>query len=112
MHPKPRFEELDYRETDLGELILRRRTILALDDRDMGRRPPHELAQPRVELTGEFGEVVRSAIDRERLVDADVERHQGVAQELVVLAGGDDVGRPTGCLGQHADDGDANDWET
>ncbi len=32
MHPKPRFEELDYRKTELGELILRRRTILSLDN--------------------------------------------------------------------------------
>jgi len=32
MHPKPRFEELDYRKTPLGELILRRRTILSLDN--------------------------------------------------------------------------------
>lgn len=28
----PRFEELDYRETSLGELILRRRTLLPLDN--------------------------------------------------------------------------------
>lgn len=35
MHPKPQFEELDYRETPLGELILRRRTILALDNREV-----------------------------------------------------------------------------
>lgn len=31
--PKPVFEELDYQKTDIGELILRRRTILSLDDR-------------------------------------------------------------------------------
>ncbi|MEX2578081.1 MAG: hypothetical protein WD342_03405 [Verrucomicrobiales bacterium] len=35
MHPKPRFEELDYRRTPLGELILRRRTILSLDNREV-----------------------------------------------------------------------------
>ncbi len=35
MHPKPRFEELDYRETPLGELILRRRTILSLENREV-----------------------------------------------------------------------------
>ncbi|MDF1815187.1 MAG: hypothetical protein P1V20_23505 [Verrucomicrobiales bacterium] len=29
---KPQFQELDYRKTDLGELILRRRTILSLDN--------------------------------------------------------------------------------
>lgn len=33
--PKPAFEELDFRETDLGELILRRRTVLALDNLDV-----------------------------------------------------------------------------
>jgi len=32
MPPKPQFEELDYRETPLGELILRRRTVLSLDN--------------------------------------------------------------------------------
>lgn len=32
MQPTPRFEELDYRQTELGELILRRRTILSLDN--------------------------------------------------------------------------------
>ncbi|MGY8639742.1 MAG: spermidine synthase [Verrucomicrobiales bacterium] len=35
MHPKPRFEELDYRKTPLGELILRRRTILSLENREV-----------------------------------------------------------------------------
>ncbi|MEI8037620.1 MAG: spermidine synthase [Verrucomicrobiota bacterium] len=35
MNPKPRFEELDYRQTPLGELILRRRTLLALDHREV-----------------------------------------------------------------------------
>jgi len=35
MHPIPRFEELDYRETPMGELILRRRTILSLDNREV-----------------------------------------------------------------------------
>lgn len=32
MQPKPRFEELDYQMTPLGELSLRRRTILSLDN--------------------------------------------------------------------------------
>jgi hypothetical protein len=32
---KPAFEELDYRKTDLGELILRRRTVLSLDNREV-----------------------------------------------------------------------------
>ena len=35
MTPNPRFEELDYRQTPLGELILRRRTLLALDNREV-----------------------------------------------------------------------------
>ncbi len=35
MHPKPRFEELDYRETPLGDLILRRRTILSLENKEV-----------------------------------------------------------------------------
>lgn len=35
MAAPPLFEELDYRKTSLGELILRRRTILSLDSRDV-----------------------------------------------------------------------------
>lgn len=35
MHPKPRFEELDFQPTELGDLILRRRTILSLDNREV-----------------------------------------------------------------------------
>ncbi len=32
MATKPMFEELDFQETDLGDLILRRRTLLSLDN--------------------------------------------------------------------------------
>lgn len=32
---KPKFEELDYRKTHLGELILQRRTMLSLNSRDV-----------------------------------------------------------------------------
>ena len=32
MPPKPLFEELDFRQTPLGDLILRRRTVLSLDN--------------------------------------------------------------------------------
>lgn len=35
MHPRPEFEELDFQKTALGELILRRRTILALENREV-----------------------------------------------------------------------------
>lgn len=35
MPPSPLFEELDYRKTPLGELILRRRTVLSLDSLDV-----------------------------------------------------------------------------
>lgn len=35
MHPKPQFEELDYRPTPLGDLILRRRTILSLNNQEI-----------------------------------------------------------------------------
>ena len=33
--PKPRFEELDYQQTPLGEVILRRRTILSLENQEV-----------------------------------------------------------------------------
>ena len=32
---KPRFEELDFRETELGDLILRRRTLLSLGNEEI-----------------------------------------------------------------------------
>ena len=32
MPPSPLFEELDYRQTPLGDLILRRRIVLSLDN--------------------------------------------------------------------------------
>lgn len=35
MPPKPLFEELDFRPTPLGDLILRRRTVLSLDNREV-----------------------------------------------------------------------------
>ena len=35
MPPKPRFEELDFRETELGDLSLRRRTILSLGNQEV-----------------------------------------------------------------------------
>lgn len=35
MHPRPRFEELAFHDTPLGELSLRRRTILALENREV-----------------------------------------------------------------------------
>lgn len=35
MPPRPRFEELDFRSTSLGDLSLRRRTILSLDNREV-----------------------------------------------------------------------------
>jgi spermidine synthase len=35
MPPKPQFEELDYRQTPLGDLILRRRTLPSLDHREI-----------------------------------------------------------------------------
>ena len=31
----PRFEELDYRKTPLGDLILRRRTVLSLENEEV-----------------------------------------------------------------------------
>jgi hypothetical protein len=34
MH-KPQFEELDFRETELGDLILRRRTLLSLGNEEI-----------------------------------------------------------------------------
>lgn len=35
MHPRPQFEELDFQPTALGDLSLRRRTILSLENREV-----------------------------------------------------------------------------
>jgi len=56
-HPKPQFEELDYRQTPLGELILRRRTILALENREI-----HEIILGDAYLMSSLYTVVETAL--------------------------------------------------
>ncbi len=56
-HPKPQFEELDYRQTPLGELILRRRTILALENREV-----HEIILGEAYLMSSLYTAVETAL--------------------------------------------------
>lgn len=58
-HPKPQFEELDYRLTPLGELILRRRTILALENREI-----HEIILGDAYLMSSLYTAVETALSK------------------------------------------------
>lgn len=81
MPARPEFEELDYRETPLGELILRRRTLLPLDNLEV-----YEVILGDAYLmTSLFTEVER-ALSRLGLAAAEV-AHPGEA-ELDVVVGG------------------------
>lgn len=59
MHPTPRFEELDYRPTPLGELILRRRSILSLDNLEV-----HEIILGDAYLMSSLFTEVEQALSR------------------------------------------------
>jgi spermidine synthase len=59
MHPTPRFEELDYRQTPLGELILRRRSILSLDNLEV-----HEIILGDAYLMSSLFTEVEQALSR------------------------------------------------
>ncbi|MCH7225200.1 hypothetical protein MLD59_03590 [Verrucomicrobiaceae bacterium E54] len=81
MQARPQFEELDYRETPLGELILRRRTLLPLDNLEV-----HEVILGDAYLmTSLFTEVER-ALSRLGL-DAAAEAHPGEGALDVVVGG-------------------------
>lgn len=57
--PKPVFEELDYRKTDIGELILRRRTVLSLDNLEV-----HEIILGDAFLMSSMFTVVEVALSK------------------------------------------------
>lgn len=80
MHPKPQFEELDYRETPLGELILRRRTVLSLDNREV-----HEIILGDAFLMSSLFTEVEVALSRLGLAAA---REAFPGESLDVVVGG------------------------
>ncbi len=81
MPPKPPFEELDYRETPLGELILRRRTVLSLDNLEV-----HEIILGDSFLMSSLFTAVEIALSDLGL--AALEHHQHSDSEWDVVVGG------------------------
>ena len=81
MTPKPRFEELDYRQTPLGDLILRRRTVPTLENREV-----YEIILGDAYLMSSLFTEVESALSRLGLAAASV-AFPGKA-ELDVVVGG------------------------
>jgi len=84
MQPTPRFEELDFRQTELGDLILRRRTILSLDNLEV-----HEVILGDAYLMTSLFTAVEEALSR--LGIAATERafpSEAAAGELDVVVGG------------------------
>jgi spermidine synthase len=81
MTPTPRFEELDYRKTPLGELILRRRTVLALDNLEV-----HEIILGDAYLMSSLFTEVEQALSR---LGLDAAREKFPAERsLEVVVGG------------------------
>lgn len=78
MQPIPRFEELDYRQTELGELILRRRTILSLDNLEV-----HEIILGGAYLMSSLFTEVEQALSRLGLAAA-AEVFPGAELDIVV----------------------------
>lgn len=82
MHPTPRFEELDYRQTELGELILRRRTILSLDNLEI-----HEVILGDAYLMSSLFTEVEQALSRLGIAAAE-RSFPGESARLDVVVGG------------------------
>jgi spermidine synthase len=78
MPSKPPFEELDYRQTPLGELILRRRTVLSLDNREV-----HEIILGDAFLMSSLFTEVEVALANLGLASA-VESFPGESLDVVV----------------------------
>lgn len=78
---KPAFEELDYRKTDIGELILRRRTVLALDNLEV-----HEIILGDAFLMSSMFTVVEEALSELGLELTEKQFPDG--EKLDVVVGG------------------------
>jgi len=81
MPPSPLFEELDYRQTSLGDLILRKRTLLSLENREI-----HEVLLGDSYLMSSLFTVVEEALSTLGLAAASI-AHPGKATLDVVVGG-------------------------
>ncbi len=79
MQPVPRFEELDYRQTELGDLILRKRTILSLDNLEV-----HEIILGDAYLMTSLFTEVEQALSRLGLAAAEQTFPGGTRLDVVV----------------------------
>lgn len=82
MHPTPRFEELDYRKTEIGDLILRKRTILSLDNLEV-----HEIILGDAYLMTSLFTEVEQALSRLGIAAAE-QAFPGEGARLDVVVGG------------------------
>ncbi|MCF6311915.1 MAG: hypothetical protein L3J39_05650 [Verrucomicrobiales bacterium] len=81
MSAKPAFQELDYRQTPLGELILRRRTVLSLDNLEV-----HEIILGDSFLMSSLFTAVEIALSDLGL--AALEKNGGFTEDWDVVVGG------------------------
>jgi len=79
--PKPVFEELDYQKTDIGDLILRRRTVLSLDNMEV-----HEIILGEAFLMSSMFTVVEEALSELGLKLTEKQFPEG--EKLDVVVGG------------------------
>ena len=96
MHPQPRFEELDYRKTEIGELILRKRTILSLDNLEV-----HEIILGDAYLMTSLFTEVEQALSRLGLAAAE-RVFPGDGPRLDVVVGGLGLGYTARAALEHA----------
>ena len=96
MHPTPRFQELDYRKTELGELILRKRTILSLDNLEV-----HEIILGDAYLMTSLFTEVEQALSRLGLAAAE-QAFPGDGARLDVVVGGLGLGYTARAALEHA----------
>jgi spermidine synthase len=96
VHSIPRFEELDYRQTALGELILRRRTILSLDNLEV-----HEIILGDAYLMTSLFTEVEQALSRLGIAAAE-RAFPGDEARLDVVVGGLGLGYTARAALDHA----------
>lgn len=96
MQPIPRFEELDYRQTALGELILRKRTILSLDNLEV-----HEIILGDAYLMTSLFTEVEQALSRLGIAAAE-RAFPGEGARLDVVVGGLGLGYTARAALDHA----------
>jgi len=96
MQPAPRFQELDYRQTALGDLILRKRSILSLDNLEV-----HEIILGDAYLMTSLFTEVEQALSRLGLAAAE-QAFPGESPRLDVVVGGLGLGYTARAALEHA----------